>query len=111
MGILDYPVEAYKHNGDHDLMTSLGLRTWSFEREWLELGTVVVSSGATPATVKVEVLALPAQFFRFTIVRKSEGSDEDEVTVLKTGSGGFTSYWPTAKMFAENMITVAKEEA
>lgn len=118
---------AYTHNGDRELCEELGLKTTGWGREWTEIGTVIVAEEEYEkdyghkhaATVKVEVSCLPAQFFRFTInvpVFKSEHLDETErsgwygtkETILSTGSGGIGEYWPVAKLFAEDMISVAK---
>jgi hypothetical protein len=120
---------AYEYNGDKALMEQLGLRTWNFERKWTDLGTVTVQEaepdgeyGPRPAaTVKVEVSALPAQFFRFTVTRPR---DESEVVdgkvrgiyeplerfVLRTGSGGFSKFWPMAKAVAEDMLTIDRDD-
>lgn len=116
MGIFDDSLmKAYTHNGDHNLLSSLGLKTSGFERDWTDLGTVVVQEaddneyGHLPAaTVKVEVSALPAQFWKFTISRPiDDGKSEDvEVFEMHTGTGGFTDYWPMAKAVADNMISL-----
>ena len=103
---------AYRHNGDHELLGSLGLRQHGFDRDWTALGTVTLPNGAkTPAaTVEVEVCALPAQFWRFTITRPRWDEDSDsyhtERSVMTTGSGGFSDFWPHAKLIAENMVRV-----
>jgi len=116
---------AYRHNGDQEAMEELGLRTAGFARDWTALGTVVVHAaepegeyGPRPAaTIDVEVSAMPAMFWRFTITRPHDGAETVdgkvrgiyeplERFVMKTGSGGFTTYWPIAKMIAENMLTV-----
>lgn len=124
------PSQAYLHNGDYGLLKELGLQTGNFGRDWTDLGTVTVREaeedgeyGARPATtVKVEVTALPAQFWRFTITRPRDDSkkighpdgswevigiyEPVETIVLTTGSGGFSTYWPTVERFAEHMISV-----
>lgn len=105
---------AYTHNGDHALLESLGLRAdWDAEGEWVDLGTVVVqerSGHEIPATVKVEVYAAPAQFYRFTVVRPDEDDRRTADTLtIRTGSGGFSTFWPTAKLVAENMIQIDEE--
>lgn len=118
---------AYTHNGDHDLLASLGLKTDDFGREWTPLGTVVVQEaepngefGPRPAaTVDVEVSALPAQWWRFTISRPRDDSEtvDGEVRgiyeplerfVMTTASGGFTTYWPIAKLIAEHMLYIER---
>lgn len=107
--------QAYYHNGDWDLMRSLGLQT-NFNREMTNVGTVELAY----TTVKVEVAALPAQFFRFTVVGPT-----GRTTVVRTGSGGFGDYWEPVKRFAltgcwskqalrlmrQNMLVVEEEVA
>lgn len=138
--MLDTPCGAYTHNGDRALMESLGLKVDDFGRDWTDLGTVIVSEaedagfGPKPAsTVKVEVTALPAQFWRFTITRPrdeiedipddappvphEQGSvgagrwravyEPVEVFEMRTGSGAFSTYWPAADLFAQHMLVVA----
>jgi hypothetical protein len=121
---------AYTHNGDHELLESLGLRTWNFERAWTPLGTVVVQDaepdgeyGPRPATtVDVAVSALPAQFWRFTITRPRDDCETVngkvrgiytplEHFVMTTGSGAFGTYWPMAKALAKHMINVETPDA
>ena len=75
------------------------------------------------ATVQVEVSAMPAQFFRFTITRPRDDVEElaepgpdgrtwravyepVEVIEVTTGSGNFREFWPTAKFIAENAMSV-----
>lgn len=132
MGAYPFPTggQAYSHNGDFDLMQSLGLKT-NFDREWTDVGTVTVEEARDneygpdsipAATVKVEVSAMPAQFFRFTVNTTENVIDEEPYGdfhftsryeprryVLKTGSGSFTEYWAVAKMMAQNMLTVEQE--
>lgn len=131
--------DAYEHNGDRVLLESLGLRTTGFGRDFTDLGTVVLEEAkeqtygnpeetkVCPATtIKVEVGALPAQFWRFTITRPRDeveelpGKDERgrdrwrsvcepaEVFVMTTGSGGFGTYWPMAKLIARHMADVER---
>ena len=126
------PTNAYRHNGDHELLESLGLRTWNFGREWTNLGTVIVreaetaneyhcATGPRPATsVRVEVSAIPAQFWRFTITRPRDETVDDasveygfrsvyepvEVFEITTGSGGFGGYWDIARAVAEHMVDI-----
>lgn len=104
---------AYEHNGDRALMESLGLKTTGFGRDHTDIGTVVVEEargGKPAATVKVEVTALPAQFFRFTVTRPCDDGDGTtaEVFVIRTGTGGFSEYWPMAREIARNMVNVTK---
>lgn len=139
MGLLSETCGAYTHNGDRDLMASLGLRPGVLRAgEWTDLGTVTLRAAEEqtygnpeetklcPATtVKVEVCAYPAQFWRFTITRPQDqtehyGKDERGIDlwraiyepverfVMTTGSGGFSNYWETAKAVAENMVNVER---
>lgn len=115
-------------------MERLGLRTTGFGRDWTDLGTVTVSeaetenpydspTGPKPATtVKVEVSALPAQFWRFTVERPRDETEDVagggfraiyepmERFVITTGSGGFTNYWPIAKAVAEHLVNIERVE-
>lgn len=127
--------EAYVHNGDAKLLASLGLRTTGFTLgERTDLGTVEIYpaetsnpydclTGPRPATtVRCEVTALPAQFFRFTITRPRDETIDDESARLgwrsvyepcdlyeiNTGTGGFTDFWPSVKLIAEHMISVKR---
>jgi hypothetical protein len=118
--LIDGPASAYRHNGDLELMTSLGLQTHGWvHHEWTKLGTVKLPKNdeKEPAPkIKVEVYACPAQFFRFTITRGNEdrykhGYKPLETFVLETGSGGFGEYYQTALMIARNMLTVKVRKA
>lgn len=126
---------AYTHNGDRELLRSLGLKTSATGAgSWVELGTTIVHEAKTietgrpkrtvdyPAcTVTVEVAAYPAQFWRFTVSRYDEeiveedGDDwgvrlTEQRFVLRTGSGGFWRYWPVAEMVAQNLLDVEVAE-
>lgn len=116
--------DAYE--SDRALLESLGLRTQDFGRDWTDLGTVTVEEaeprneyGPRPAaTVRVEVAALPAQFWRFTVTRPRDESETlpdgrvrgiyepVETRVVTTGSGNFGEYWPAAKMIAQHVLDV-----
>lgn len=98
--------QAYTHDGSWELMRSLGLKT-NFDREWTDVGTVVLDEDwkwgpytaqrnergrfISRPRVKVEVSAVPAQFYRFTISRVSEIDGAREVFEMRTGSGSFAS--------------------
>lgn len=102
--------EAYTHNGDAGLLASLGLQVTGFGRDWTDLGTVTLAE----ATVKVEVSAMPAQFWRFTIDRPKDTADSPaprEQVVVETGSGSFADYWPTAEGVAQNVIQIREVKA
>lgn len=114
------------YDADLKALADLGLRTTDFDYVWTDLGTVTVQEaepdgeyGPRPAaTVKVEVSAMPAQFWRFTVTRPRDEADTlpggrvvgvyepVQVRVVTTGSGRFTDYWPVARMLAENMLEV-----
>lgn len=124
--------DVYTHNGDDELIASLGLKTHDVsDKRWSDLGTVVLIEAedkhfetATPpgphhcpaTTVKVEVCSMPAQFWRFTVTRPREELDDDldgpwkpvyepvEVYEVATGSGGFCDYWPAIKLLAEHCL-------
>lgn len=99
--------EAYR--GDIDLMENLGL-DWQkpFRREWTDLGTVKLYDDEPLPTIKVEVSALPAQFFRFTVTRKADTVEPapNEVLVIRTGSGSLATYWPSVRHVAQNCFDV-----
>jgi hypothetical protein len=103
----------FAYDEDAGLMQSLGLRTTDFGREWTDLGTVSRKN----ATIKVEVAATPANFWRFTVTTKESTSDivrdriittplPDKVYLLSTGTGMFIDYWPTVEMVAGHMLVI-----
>jgi hypothetical protein len=99
--------QFYSHNGDSRLAKKLGLADESkwrrTEGSWIELGTVTVDlSPAEAATVRVEVAPMPAQFWRFSIIRP--GGDKIN---LSTGSGGLGKYWPAAHVFAREGMSAS----
>lgn len=94
---------------DEVALAMLGLRTTGFTRDWTTLGTVVIHDRTPVATtVKVEVAALPAQFWRFTVRRPADkdGPVEAESLVITTGSGRFTDYWPSVCLVADNCLHI-----
>jgi hypothetical protein len=105
---------AETHSKDRELFRQLGLREFAIGQgwsdsdprlnDWRDLGTVEFEW----AEVRVEVCCLPAQFFRFTITAKTE---DVQGTVLTTGSGALSDFWPTIDLWASGMIGVAKEAA
>jgi hypothetical protein len=125
--------EAYKHNGDDELLRKLGLLTSAHRRAedgFIDLGTVTVAEGKDeeygarkpPATVRVEVASMPAQFWRFTVERPRDATEElgggkwravyepVERFVVRTGSGGFGEFWPLAERLALHWFTVEREQ-
>jgi hypothetical protein len=88
------------YDRDRALLEQLGLESMRMVgREWLDLGTAMVAD----AQVKIEAIAYPAMFFRFTITGLEDRAGTAGI-VLKTGSGAIHNYWPIVKTFAENMI-------
>jgi hypothetical protein len=94
---------ASTYTSDRALFRRLGLTPFKDvpSQTTLELGRVSV--GDDGSYVDITVTCMPAQFWRFTIYR---ASSKDTLT-LNTGSGGLNEYWPTAKLFAEGMLSVA----
>jgi hypothetical protein len=95
---------------DASLAKSLGLRPLPLSMcSDFHLGTVRPFKSperATITTIDVYVTAMPAQFWRFDIVRLCEDGDYREELRLSTGSGRLSQYWPVALLFAEHMIDV-----
>lgn len=113
--------QAYTHDGSWELMGKLGLKR-NFNREWTDVGTVVLDEEfnwhpyraqrnalgqfVSRPRVKVEVSAVPAQFYRFTISRSDELTGKPKLFVMRTGSGSFARYWPIAELIAQGMLDV-----
>lgn len=132
-GLLFGDSGAYER--DRTLMRSLGLKLSGYGRERTELGTVTIFPaepngpyGPRPATkVKVAVVAMPAQFWHFTVSRPRDEIEEDlpqpdaytksnwravyepvEVFEISTGSGAFSEYWPMVKAVANHCFEVER---
>lgn len=109
--------------------TGPGLASMRSTNGYVDLGTVTVEEaepdgeyGPRPATtIKVEVSAMPAQFYRFTVTRPRSDSEWVEVggerklitnyepmetLVIGTGSGTFSEYWPMAANVAQRCFEV-----
>jgi hypothetical protein len=85
------------YDRDQALLTELGLDPRrSVGAEWLDLGTTRVGD----ASVRIEAMARPAMFFRFTITDLEQGAS----IVIKTGSGAIHNYWQAVKLFAEGLL-------
>lgn len=67
-------------------------------REYLHIGTLPAC--AEHGRIKVEVLAFPARFFRFTI----DALESEHVYVFETGSGAISRYLPLAMEVARGMF-------
>lgn len=105
----------YDHNGDRRLAKSLGLTNvdnWGWrEGGWIYLGTATSDPDVNPGwAIEVEVVAMPAQFWRFTVRSFNDvevaGEWEKQLQVIRfsTGSGGLGEYYPVASMFATNRL-------
>lgn len=70
---------------------------------WRILGMALFAYDDTEpwADVLVEVMPMPARFWRFTITPLKK--DVQAVT-LSTGSGSLLDYWPTVVLFAGGMM-------
>ncbi len=94
---------------DVPLVKRLGLNLFGGKPEFVSIGMVEQGRGRQ---IKVEVCCMPAQFWRFTITRRSEKDDREtnstETFVMTTGSGSLSTYWPIAEMIADNMIGVER---
>ena len=103
-----YPLFGPSHFYDPDLPLArkLGLKldVEFAPHEWTELGEVVGYSKDDPENVnyrvRVSVMAMPAQFWRFDVIQPFDGKP----VRLETGSGSLSKYWPVAEQFAEGMI-------
>lgn len=115
--MIDTPeIEAYP--SERGLLENVGLPTrWPEPKDggWAELGVVTLHDAepdrdAAATTIKVEVVCAPAKFWRFTVNRPPDVVDRTidnvEAVAVKTGSGGFDTYWPAAVMVAEHMLIV-----
>lgn len=101
------------YDKDRTLLQGLGLLTTFGGREFTDIGTVTVHDanpdvGRPATTVKVEVGCLPAQFWRFTVVRPRDAEEylPMETLVIGTGSGTFSDYWPAVLLVANHMFYV-----
>lgn len=107
--MFDSLMKAY--SDEIPLMTELGLRIFGYTRDWLDIGTVQLHEPdeyhPNPTLIKVEVSAMPAKFWRFTITKDSDTIEPTlEKIVVSTGSGLFTTYWPSIKLIADNMLVI-----
>lgn len=70
--------------------------------EWFTLGEAKRDGWA----VTIEIMAMPAQFYRFTVAT-SEGARY----VIETGSGTLHSYWPSVLLVAEGMFCTTRVDS
>ncbi len=99
------------HSDDLATLKSLGLDPWKDvpHAEEILIGEVYPypvdeEKPGRRTRIRCYVTCMPAQFFRFVIVRPNENgdhSDMEEVEV-KTGSGSFSEYWKMAREVAGN---------
>jgi len=71
-------------------------------RGWSDVGVVETDR----ASVKIEVSALPAQFWRFTITARIE---DVQPGVIRTGSGALSDYWPTVELVINGTLQFEPE--
>ena len=55
----------------------------------------------------IYVKAMPAQCYRFEILRRSEDFDGMEKLTMRTGSGSLGDFWESALALASNMLNVS----
>lgn len=109
--LYDYDVEP---------MRALGLDVKAATKfsEYTDFGTVVLherDAEGPKTTIKVEMMPMPAQFWRFTVTRPRDavlpdGALERERLVVTTGSGAFRDFWPMAVAIAENCLNHTEPE-
>jgi hypothetical protein len=95
---IDY---ADTYSWDLPLFKKLKLKPFCIEKDgyWKDHPVGRVKDG--PAHVDIFVSCCPAQFWKFNIKLPS-----GKVLYLSTGSGSFSTYWPTIKMFLDDMLVV-----
>jgi hypothetical protein len=81
---------AGAHYDDEELMRRLGLRLRGYKRQWTRIGTVRLGL----SRADVEVSAIPAQSWRFTVHQYGA----EQPLVISTGTGLFTGFWPFVEM-------------
>lgn len=94
------------------LLDSLGLQAWT-----AKLGEETFVGAVQPfadheapdrrTVISIYVRAMPAQSYRFEILRCSENSDGMEKLTMTTGTGSLGEYWETALALASNMLNVS----
>lgn len=119
----DNSFSFYTHNGDRALAESLGLTDWRKTWEWRDRGWIYLGAVESPIEedpsctdpgwkIEVEVLSMPAQFWRFTIHRHREvqvggkWKYKPETIRFSTGSGGLGEFFQVATMLATQAIGV-----
>lgn len=97
---------------DAMLLRSLGLPAWTAKLgEEICIGAVHPFAEHEPADrrtiISIYVNAMPAQTYRFEILRRSENFDGMEKLTVTTGSGSLGEFWKTALALASNMLNVS----
>lgn len=88
---------------DLELFKELGLDTFETnDNEWVFVGEYKLPNYDV-AKVKIYVMCMPAQFWKFEIE-----TEEDMKFEIKTGSGYLSTYWESIMLVATGMF-VAKE--
>jgi hypothetical protein len=82
------------------LISTGGNRGWV---HWADVPLTWEDSAEPYAMVRIEIMAMPAQFFRFTIEPKS---GDGQACVLSTGSGKVSDYWPSVLLVAQGMLVI-----
>jgi len=92
-------------------LRSLGLQVWSSNiGDETYVGDVRPFAEDEPTdqqtVISVYVRAMPAQAFRFEILRRSEHFDGMEKLSVRTGSGSLETFWEMALAVAGNMLAI-----
>lgn len=96
----DFLNRAKTYERDYALFKSVGFDLFDIEVNAQHfVGTYKTDSGGK---IDVWVMGFPALSWKAKIV----GGDTLETTILSTGSGALSDYWPTFLLFAEEMIGV-----
>ena len=95
---------ATTYDSDMELYRKLGLKTFKQLPAWeyLFLGTVVFMDEKT--MVRVRIGTMPAQYFKFTIIRTS--GDSRFAGELSTDTGCLYNYWETVEKIVLGQMLV-----
>ena len=97
-----FPMLYSTRPADAPLFAKLGLAPYldAPHSERIEVGTVHLPTGK----VKVEVICMPAQAWRFELFPADDCGGHR--IILRTGSGTLSHYWPSIVMFLQGMLVV-----
>jgi len=97
--MIDEITQPYRE--DVQLLKKLGLKIFSAEH-----GKETFFGTVENEQYKIDcfVTCIPAHFYKFIILNK----DENETTILKTGSGLFSEYWVVADKIGRDLIRIEK---